>query len=58
MEFAVAAVSDIKWDPSILDALAIPDDRKDMILSLAEARTAHLETVPFDDFSWQAKAVD
>lgn len=50
MEFAVTAISDIEWEPSIFDALAIPDDMKDIIFSLAEARTGHLDTVPFDDF--------
>jgi len=50
VEFAVANIHEISWQPAIFAALTIPQDKKNMILSLAEARTGHLETLPFDDF--------
>ena len=50
VEFAVADISEVAWEPSIFDAVSLSEDKKDMILSLAEARTGHLHTLPFDDF--------
>lgn len=50
VEFAVASISDISWEPSIFEALSIPQEKKAMILALTEARTGHLDMVPFDDF--------
>jgi len=50
VEFAVADIKDIEWSSSLFDCLVLPDDHKEVITALAEARTGRVPSVPFDDF--------
>lgn len=50
VQFAVADVDNVHWERETFDAVALPEDKKDMVLSLAEARTSHLNMLPFDNF--------
>lgn len=50
MDFAVADIKDIDWSPSLFDYLVIPDDHKEVITALAEARTGPMSSDLFDDF--------
>ncbi|KAF8847949.1 hypothetical protein BDZ45DRAFT_811180 [Acephala macrosclerotiorum] len=47
-EFAVADIEDIKWSPSPYACLSIPDEQRDVIMALVEARMDR--SVVFDDF--------
>ncbi|KAF8540209.1 P-loop containing nucleoside triphosphate hydrolase protein [Trichophaea hybrida] len=47
-EFAVADIEDIKWSPSPYACLSIPDEQRDVIMALVEARID--PSVVFDDF--------
>jgi hypothetical protein len=40
VEFAVADIGDIKWFLSPFDCPTIPDEDKEIIVALAESRTA------------------
>ena len=50
MEFAVADVRDIKWNPTAFAELAIPSEHKDVIQALAEAHISRQIDHTFDDF--------
>ena len=49
VEFAVADIQDIRWESNLFDTVSMPADQKDLILSLAEARTQDVNIHPFDD---------
>ncbi len=48
-EFAVADIDDIKWSDTPFNCLSIPEEQKDTIMALAEARMGKAESYPFDD---------
>jgi hypothetical protein len=55
VEFAVSGIEDIKWSSLPFNCLTIPDEQREAVLALAEARAlaeadAELPGVPFDDF--------
>ncbi|KIX04520.1 uncharacterized protein Z518_05390 [Rhinocladiella mackenziei CBS 650.93] len=41
-------VDDVRWEPKVFDAFALPEGKKDLDLSLAEARAGGVNTFPFD----------
>jgi hypothetical protein len=49
VEFAVADIGDIKWSLSPSDFFAIPDEDKEIIVALAESRTARVPESMFDE---------
>jgi hypothetical protein len=55
VEFAVAGIEDIKWSSLPFNCLTIPDEQREAVLALAEARAlveadAESPGVAFDDF--------
>jgi hypothetical protein len=46
----VADISDIEWSPLPFDCLAIPSEKRDVIMALAEHRLDKVPSVQFDDF--------
>jgi hypothetical protein len=49
VEFAVAHIEHIIWDPSPFEYLVLPDKRKNIIRALAESQKIETDK-PFDDF--------
>ncbi len=49
-EFAVADIDDIKWSDTAFNSLSIPDEDKDILMALAEARMGDVESYAFEDF--------
>ena len=49
VEFAVAHIRDIVWDPSPFENLVLPDKQKNIIRALAESQKIEADK-PFDDF--------
>lgn len=61
MEFAVAGIEDIKWSSLPFKCLTIPDEHREVVLALAEARThaeagAHAEADAEADTEADAEA--
>ena len=50
VEFAVADIKDINWNPASFAQLAIPTKQKEVIQALAEAHTSRQTDHTFDDF--------
>ncbi|KAI9770678.1 MAG: hypothetical protein M1839_003062 [Geoglossum umbratile] len=49
LEFSVAHIGDIIWDPSPFENLVLPDEQKNIIRALAESQNIETDK-PFDDF--------
>src|SRR5450432_1775086 len=49
-EFSVADIKEIEWSESLLSCLSIPNNRRDIIMALAESHIGEAESVQFDDF--------
>ena len=49
VEFAVARIGDIIWDPSPFENLVLSDKQKNIIRALAESQKIETDK-PFDDF--------
>jgi hypothetical protein len=49
VEFAVAHLRDVIWDPSPFENLVLPDKQKNIIRALAESQKIETDK-PFDDF--------
>ncbi|KAL4950835.1 P-loop containing nucleoside triphosphate hydrolase protein [Aspergillus filifer] len=49
LECAVADLHEAVWNPGSFDCLKIPQDMKQILLSLATSRLGLTQTVPFDD---------
>lgn len=50
MEFAVADISAISWNPEPFQRLAIPSKRKKLIQALAASHMSRADRHSFDDF--------
>ncbi|KAI1905948.1 hypothetical protein LOZ65_006904, partial [Ophidiomyces ophidiicola] len=49
LECAVADLHGVEWSETAFDHLQVPDDTRQILLSLATSRLGHLHTKPFDD---------
>lgn len=50
VEVAVTDITEISWDPSVWDHLAIEEKRKNLTLALASSHLQQREDHFFDDF--------
>jgi len=50
VEIAVGDIEDIDWSSTLFDSLVIPDEQKEVVKALAEARAGRVPSAPFDDF--------
>ncbi len=50
VEFAVDDISNIVWNPSCFANLAIPSQKKNLVLALAKAHLGETSNHTFDDF--------
>ena len=46
----MAGINDIEWSPILFKCLTIPDEKKAVIMALAETRMCRETSVRFDDF--------
>src|SRR2546423_12228580 len=49
VEMAVVGIGDIQWNVSAIGGLIIPDEKKEVVLALAETQTRESEGLAFDD---------
>ena len=47
----MADISNIDWSPLVYDGLTIPDEKKEMIMALAESRMGRGDYAPSNDVS-------
>ncbi len=50
MEFAVADITEISWNVSLFDNLAIQPEKKKLIRALTKSHTSQATRSSFDDF--------
>jgi hypothetical protein len=50
VECAVGDLREVQWSPASFDRLQIPDDKKEIILRVTDARLSGNKDVEFDDF--------
>ncbi|CEL12015.1 hypothetical protein ASPCAL15108 [Aspergillus calidoustus] len=50
LECAVSDLTEVQWSPASFDRLQIPDDKKEIILRVTDARLSGNRDVDFDDF--------